>query len=333
MSRPMPNPILLLSLIVLALPACKDPYASSATPAEAPASVTRSGVLDVTLRAGALPTAGFECVFVMGRRTADAPFPDLVKRLPAGPFPMTFEITAKDLMGVGSLRGPWHLSARLDHDGDAPFAKGDLQGTTTVTVGDGVAQASLVLDTVVEADAAPRDMLDTSLGAHGGAGMNLPAGHGAGLPANHPALDESGAADPHAGHNHGPGEHEDPLEPPADEGPLFAIRVDLGAEFEAQPNGVLFVMARPSAGAGGMPIAVVRMPAPVFPATLELGSANVPLMVDNKAQMLAGNLFFSASYDGDGNAGTKHPDDLLSLPVEVNRDGVTVLLLDTRRGP
>jgi hypothetical protein len=334
--------LLLAAPILLAMvPGCTDPYDASPSTdgSSAQASATsRAGVLAVTLEAPDADVSRFQCVFVMGRRGPDANFPELVKRLPAGPFPLTFELTARDLMGVGSLRGEWHISARLDHDGDAPFAKGDLQGESVANVGGEGAAVTVTMDTLVEEDAPPTAALDTSMGAHGGATASMPAGHG--------------GVDPHAGHNHGPGEHvEDPhaghdhapgehgLEPSAseaaapDDGLTMLVSVRLGDDVVAAPSGDLYLFARASATGQGMPLAVKRVPGPSFPSELTIGLNDMPIAYDNAAELLSGEVWLSATLDLDGNATTKDPNDLVGGPLLASREGTSVLTLSPRGTP
>jgi hypothetical protein len=326
--------LLLAAPILLAMvPGCTDPYAPSSTDGSATqASATaRAGVLAVTLEAPDADVSRYQCVFVMGRRGADARFPEMVKRLPAGPFPLTFELTARDLMGVGSLRGEWHLSARLDHDGDAPFAKGDLQGDTETTVGAEGAAATVVMDTLVEQDAPPSAALDTSMGGHGGATPTMPAGHGEADPhAGHDHGPTEPLVDPHAGHDHAPGEHGLPVE---DDGLTVAVRIDLSEDVVAAPPGMLFVFIRASETGQGMPLAVEAMENPSFPITLALGIADMPIAFDNAEDLLSGGLWISATLDIDGNASSKEAGDLVAGPIEALKTGVTDVALSPRGAP
>ncbi|RKY17645.1 MAG: hypothetical protein DRQ55_15255 [Planctomycetota bacterium] len=353
------NHIRTLLLTVLALSACSDPYATDTAPeggAAESSPATRSGILSITLQVGDADVSPYECVFVMGRRASSDAFPELVKRLPPGPFPLTFELSARDLMGAGSMRGPWHISARLDHDGDAPFAKGDLQGATDVVVGDGEAHAELLMDVRVQEDAVVAGTLDTSLGGHGGVGGassagSLPPGHGNTLPAGHPVLDPP--VDPHAGHDHAAEPHDeapaapDPhaghdhnadgseivqLQPADGDATSVQVHVSLGEGVTALP-GDLFVFARASATGKGMPLAVKRVPRPSFPVTLTIGLGDMPMAFDNAAELLAGTLFLSASLDADGNVTTKQDLDLVGGPIEATRDGVSQLTLAPRGEP
>ena len=71
-----------------------------------------------------------DVLFVIVRRPGGAPRPVAVKRIDGPRFPVTFEITNKDVMVQGSeLRGMVDVIARLDKDGVAgPPQPGDLEG-------------------------------------------------------------------------------------------------------------------------------------------------------------------------------------------------------------
>ena len=71
-----------------------------------------------------------DVLFVIVRRPQGPPRPIAVKRIDSPQFPVTFEITNKDVMVQGSeLRGMVTVLARLDKDGKAgPPQEGDLEG-------------------------------------------------------------------------------------------------------------------------------------------------------------------------------------------------------------
>ncbi|MBI4401713.1 MAG: hypothetical protein HY581_08790, partial [Nitrospirae bacterium] len=83
--------------------------------------------IDATLASKVSPT---DVLFVIVRRPQGAPRPIAVKRIDGPRFPVTFEITNKDVMVEGSeLRGMVDVVARLDKDGRAgPPQAGDLEG-------------------------------------------------------------------------------------------------------------------------------------------------------------------------------------------------------------
>lgn len=112
---------------------------SPAPPAAGPA-ITGS----VTLASGA--QGGDGVLFVIARSSAAGP-PLAVKRLPAGPFPLSFEIGPGDVMIQGRpFAGPITLTARLDRDGD-PLTRGndDLAAELASPVEPGATGLELVL--------------------------------------------------------------------------------------------------------------------------------------------------------------------------------------------
>jgi hypothetical protein len=85
-------------------------------------------------------------LFVIARPQAGGP-PLAVKRLPAGPFPLAFEIGAEDAMLAGRpFAGPILLSARIDSDGD-PLTRGagDLAALSESPLEPGASAVDLVL--------------------------------------------------------------------------------------------------------------------------------------------------------------------------------------------
>jgi cytochrome c-type biogenesis protein CcmH len=71
-----------------------------------------------------------DVLFVIVRRPEGPPRPIAVKRIDGPHFPVSFEITGKDVMVQGSeLRGMVAIVARVDKDGKAgPPQEGDLEG-------------------------------------------------------------------------------------------------------------------------------------------------------------------------------------------------------------
>ncbi len=92
-------------------------------------SSTMSGRVSIApeLASKVAPT---DVLFVIVRRPGASPRPLAVKRIENPRFPVSFEITNKDVMVQGSeLRGMVELVARLDKDGRAgPAQPGDLEG-------------------------------------------------------------------------------------------------------------------------------------------------------------------------------------------------------------
>jgi len=102
-------------------------------PAEA-ASGERTGVVDgkpirgtISVADGGQPTG--KVLFLIARAPGQPGPPLAVKRLPVGPFPLTFEIGPDDEMIKGRpWVGPIALSARVDSDGD-PLTRSDSDAT------------------------------------------------------------------------------------------------------------------------------------------------------------------------------------------------------------
>jgi cytochrome c-type biogenesis protein CcmH len=71
-----------------------------------------------------------DVLFVIVRRPEGPPRPVAVKRIESPRFPLSFEITNKDVMVQGAeLKGMVNVLARLDKDGRAgPPQPGDLEG-------------------------------------------------------------------------------------------------------------------------------------------------------------------------------------------------------------
>ena len=100
----------------------------------------------VVLGSGA-PGGESGVLFVIARSGAGGP-PLAVKRLPPGPFPVSFRIGPSDVMIQGrEFAGPVTLSARLDRDGN-PLTRGrdDLSGSVPTPVAPGSNGVSIVLE-------------------------------------------------------------------------------------------------------------------------------------------------------------------------------------------
>ena len=115
----------------------------SGAPAAAPAAADGSAIhvtLDVDPAAKSkLGTGGVLYVIARPAGVAGGP-PTLVKRLPAGQFPLTFDLGAADSMMGQPVPPKSRLEVRLDHDGDAATrSPNDLD-----VVADGVASGATV---------------------------------------------------------------------------------------------------------------------------------------------------------------------------------------------
>lgn len=100
-----------------------------------------------TVRLGpGIAAPGEGALFVIARSQGGAT-PLAVKRLPPGPFPLSFEIGQQDvMMPDAAFRGPMLLSAKLDRDGNPMTSSpADLMGQLPQPVEPGGTGAELVL--------------------------------------------------------------------------------------------------------------------------------------------------------------------------------------------
>jgi hypothetical protein len=267
---------------------------------------------------------------------------------------MSFELSARNLLGVGTLSGTWSFTARLDADGEARGRPGDIEGDVVASVAAGAAPTRILLDRRVTEVSEPIDVsgpvahggMTAASGMPGMSGMSgmdgLPPGHpaiGDGLPAGHPAVGDGGQpygglGGPMVGAMGGDGAGGDEgAEPGA--GPRIKGTLELGDDF-ADDNGklTLFVYLKNNDGERGMPWAALRFDQARFPMALDIGPEDVTLQIENKADLLtAGELWLHARLDLDGNAMTKEPGCIQAEPIKVSADSDPfTLVLDTRRG-
>lgn len=114
-----------------------------------------------------------------------------------------------------------------------------------------------------------------------------------------------------------------------DQEPRFRGTLDVSPELaERAAGGVLFLNIKQSPDARGMPRASLRLDRPSFPLRFDIGPEHVPLQVENKADVLLGELWFAARIDADGNAMTRGEDDLIHepLPIRAGDPPITVTL-------
>ena len=83
------------------------------------------------------------------------------------------------------------------------------------------------------------------------------------------------------------------------------IDIDPKSKAGADPQSVLFIIAKTTTGAGP-PLAVKKIPGPKFPLTYSVGPEDVMM----PGSVFSGKLFISARLDKDGNIATKQPGDL-----------------------
>jgi cytochrome c-type biogenesis protein CcmH len=84
-----------------------------------------------------------DVVYIIARKAAAGP-PLAVKRVVSPTFPLSYELTEKDVMMGGPFEGDVDLTVRVDKDGDAMSKNpGDLVGKATAKVGDGAANVTI----------------------------------------------------------------------------------------------------------------------------------------------------------------------------------------------
>jgi hypothetical protein len=111
-------------------------------------AITGNIVLDTKIK-GFVPEEGSLFIFIRPEGVVRGP-PLAVKRMAFTGFPQSFTISEKDAMrATAKFEGNLTLAARLDQDGDARSAPGDIEGSL-VTQG-GTSGIKLVLDKVIGA--------------------------------------------------------------------------------------------------------------------------------------------------------------------------------------
>ncbi len=111
----------------------------------------------------------------------------------------------------------------------------------------------------------------------------------------------------------------------------IAGRIEVAPELAgALPAGaILFVIARQEGIAAGPPLAVLRIPDPVFPVEFEIGPGDVMI----PSMRFAGPIALTARLDADGNAMTRGESDLASPPAPPAEPGTTgVVLVLSQKG-
>jgi cytochrome c-type biogenesis protein CcmH len=104
------------------------------------------------------------------------------------------------------------------------------------------------------------------------------------------------------------------------------ISIDPKVKSKVDQQSVLFIIARPSGSTAGPPLAVKRIPQPVFPLKYSLGAQDVMIA----GSQFSGKVVVSARLDKDGNPTTRQPGDLAGEypknPVEVGAQSVDILI-------
>jgi cytochrome c-type biogenesis protein CcmH len=118
--------------------------ACNSTPKE-PAQKVIRGTIDVKadLKDKVQPT---DTVYIIARKGPGGP-PLAVKRVTPPAFPLTYELTEKDVMMGGPFDGEVELTVRVDKDGDAMSKNpGDLFGKSAAAIKVGDTAANLTID-------------------------------------------------------------------------------------------------------------------------------------------------------------------------------------------
>lgn len=250
---------------------------------------TLSGV--VTLPAGVAPPDG-AVLFVFARTPGvEAGPPVAVTRPDTKRWPVSFELGPESVMIPGTpFTGPFTVVARLDADGNAMTrGPGDWEGRSGAPV-------------------KPGERVEIALGTPGAT----------------PAAGEPVAAVPVAPPVEAAPAGESTANKAAAGGAITGqIRLAEGAQ--APAGGVIFVMAKRPGGAGGPPLAVLRLPATTFPVAFELGQGQMMM----PGTSLDGPVEVSARLDSDGDASSRSPTDLVGAAAgtpAMGASGVEIVL-------
>jgi cytochrome c-type biogenesis protein CcmH len=104
------------------------------------------------------------------------------------------------------------------------------------------------------------------------------------------------------------------------------VTIDSKIKSKLDGKAVLFIIARSGGAAGGPPLAVKKIERPVFPLTYTLGPEDVMM----QGMPLSGKIAISVRLDGDGNAMTRQPGDLIgeykNNPVVVGAQKVDIVI-------
>ena len=107
------------------------------------------------------------------------------------------------------------------------------------------------------------------------------------------------------------------------------IDIEAKAKANLDARAVLFIIAKPSRGAGP-PLAVKKIPAPKFPFSYSLSAQDVMM----PGAVFTGKLYITARLDKDGDPATQSPEDLAGEynknPVEVGSKKIDILLAPGR---
>ena len=104
------------------------------------------------------------------------------------------------------------------------------------------------------------------------------------------------------------------------------ITIDPKLKLNLDPNGALFIIARPAGGAGGPPLAVKKVDRPSFPFDYTLGQENVMM----QGTPFTGKINITVRLDKDGNPTTRGAGDMTGdykkNPVEVGTKNADIVI-------
>ncbi len=225
-------------------------------------------------------------LFIILDREGGGP-PLAVQRLVETRFPYRYVVTKDDMMiRGGKFSGRVRVRARLDADGvPGPLVRGDFEGRAPRPVSVGARNVDVLID---EVGTAPPP-----------------------LAAKKPSPGVAPSPKPPA--------------PPAGAGRTIrgVVRLAPALAEKAAGKAALFLIAR-TKGAGGPPLAVMRIANPRFPLRFTMSAQDVML----RGAAFSGEVVLTAQLDGDGKVGTQAGDVLGGArgPVRVGAVGVEVLL-------
>jgi len=284
-----------------------NPLPDEPTPPAAPApdATGGSGPLQVVVQLD--PTLGvdasaFKCLFLWASNDPRG-MPSVVDKVESPQLPVTRTLAPNSAHGT-ALSGDYQVFARLDADGDASPQVGDVEGIGTGMAAAGGPPVTVVLSRrIVAEDFAPQAQPDaappaapTAPFAGGGTAQQAPS--------------------------------------PEDlAGPRFKGRVELAPEYKALDGKYTLWIILRSPTAGGMPLAPKKVERAQFPVEFDIGTEAVALDVDNKTELLSGELKVYARLSLSGNP-IGQPGDLESEPV-ITRAGPDpiVLTLNKKKAP
>jgi hypothetical protein len=269
--------------------------------AVAKADAAGSGPLQVVVQLDpslGVDPSGFACLFLWASNDPRG-MPAVVEKVEHPQLPLSRTLAADGAHGT-TLSGDYQIFARLDADGDASAQVGDVEGMSAGPAAAGGPPVTVMLTRPVT----PEDLAPPPQ-----------------APAAAPAAPFAGGAAGQA--------------PSAEDlaGPRFKGRVELAPEFAALDGKYTLYIILRSPTAGGMPLAPKRVDRAQFPVAFDIGTEAVALDVDNKTELLSGELKVYARLSLSGNP-IGQPGDIESEPVVTHAGpDPIVLTLSKKKAP